>query len=79
MSNELLKLAALFRVTATQLRRLAAGPLQQDGDAVLALKAYLDHGRLRTAEAFPPDRCLETANLLEEFAATLQALTRPPD
>jgi hypothetical protein len=78
MSNELLKLATLFSITATQLRRLAVGPLQQDGDAVLALRAYLDQGRLRTAEAFPRDRCLETANLLEEFAATLQALARPP-
>jgi hypothetical protein len=78
MSNELVKLSTLFRVTATQLRRLADGPLQQNGDSVLALRAYLDHGRLRTAEAFPRDRCLEAANLLEEFAGTLDALTRPP-
>jgi hypothetical protein len=33
---------------------------------------------VRTADAFPPDQCLETANLLEEFADKLQALSRPP-
>jgi hypothetical protein len=31
---------------------------------------------MRVAPAFPPDRCQETANLLEEFADKLEALIR---
>jgi hypothetical protein len=30
---------------------------------------------MRSAPAFPPDRCQETADLLEEFADNLEALT----
>jgi len=74
MTNELVKLATLFRVTATQLRRLAEGPIRKERDSLIAIEAYLYQNRVRTKDAFPPDQCLETANLLEEFADKLLAL-----
>jgi hypothetical protein len=74
MTNELLKLAILFRVTSDQLRRLAAGPLRAGGGSLTVMEAYVYQETIKTTEAFPPDRCLEAANLLDEFAGTLQAL-----
>jgi hypothetical protein len=41
---------------------------------VVTIEAYLYQDKIRTAAAFPPDRCLETANLLEEFADKLLAV-----
>jgi len=35
---------------------------------IVAVEAYLYEDPVRTADAFPTDRCLETATLLEEFA-----------
>ena len=78
MAEQLLKIATLFRVTAAELRRLARGPIRTERDTIVAVEAYLHRNQVRTAEAFPPDQCLETANLLEEFADKLQALSRPP-
>src|ERR1700730_8383575 len=68
MTNELLKLAKLFRLTAIQLRRLADGPIPKNRDLLIAIEAYLYRNQLRTKAAFPRDQCLETANLLEAFA-----------
>ena len=77
MAEQLLIIGTLFRVTAAQLRRLAKGPTQTERDTIVAVEAYLHRNQVRTADAFPPDQCLETANLLEEFADKLQALSRP--
>jgi hypothetical protein len=74
MTNELLKLATLFRVTANQLRRLASGTLRSSGGSLTVIEAYVYQETIKTTEAFLPDRCREAANILEEFANTLQAL-----
>ena len=74
MKDEMSKLATLFRITATQLRRLAAGPLRKNGDSLMVIEAHAYQNRTRIDHAFPRDQCLETANLLDEFAATLEAL-----
>jgi hypothetical protein len=74
MTNELLKLATLFRVTADQLRRLAAGLIRVGGGSLTVMDACVYQDTFKTTEAFPPERCLEAANLLDEFARTLQAL-----
>jgi len=78
MADQLIKIATLFRVAAAELRRLARGPIQTERDTIVAVEAYLYRNQVRTADAFPPDLCRETANLLEEFADKLQALSRPP-
>ncbi len=78
MAEQLIKIATLFRVAAAELRRLARGPIQSERDTIVAVEAYLHRNQVRTADAFPPDQCLETANLLEEFADKLQAISRPP-
>ena len=70
--------ATLFRVTASVLRRLAKEPIRTERTTTFVIEAYLYADKIRTADAFPPDRCLETANLLEEFADRLLAVaTRP--
>ena len=76
MTEELIKIATLFRMTATALRALSRDKLKTRSHIVLTIEAYLHHDELRTADAFPPDRCLETANLLEEFADKLLAVAR---
>jgi hypothetical protein len=74
MVSDLLDIASLFRATATQLRRLGRSPMQTKHDSIIAIEAYLHEGQIRSASAFPPDQCKETANLLEEFAAKLEAI-----
>jgi hypothetical protein len=76
MAEELLKIVTLFRMTTTVLRTLARDGLKTGGNTILTIEAYLHQDELRTADAFPPDRCLETANLLEEFADKLLAVAR---
>ena len=76
MKEELMRLAKLFRITASQLRRLGEGPILHDNSSLVATEAYFYKDQLRTATAFPPDQCLETANRLEEFAVKLAALGR---
>jgi hypothetical protein len=77
MTEELMTLAKLFRITAAQLRRLAEGPIRHNDSSLVAIEAYLYKNQLRNAAAFPPEQCLETANRLEEFALKLAALGRP--
>ena len=77
MTEELMTLAKLFRITASQLRRLAEGPIRHDNSSLVVIEGYFYKNQLRGAAAFPPDQCLETANRLEEFANKLAALGRP--
>jgi hypothetical protein len=76
VANDLSEIACLFRVAAAQLRRLSQGRIRTRRDTTIAIEAYLYKNQMRSALAFPPDRCQETANLLEEFAASLEALIR---
>jgi len=76
MADELSEIACLFRAAAGQLRRLSRGPIRTRLDKTVAIEAYLYKNQMRLAPAFPPDRCQETANLLEEFAEQLEVLTR---
>jgi hypothetical protein len=48
--------------------------MRTEQDTIVAIEAYLYKGQLRSEPAFPPDRCKETANLLEEFASKLEAI-----
>ena len=75
MPYDLLEIACLFRAAAGQLRRLSKGSIRTKRDAIVAIEAYLYQDQMRSAPAFPPDRCQETADLLEEFADNLEALT----
>jgi len=43
---------------------------------MVAMETYVYQDRYEIGAAFPPDRCQETANLLEEFADKLEALIR---
>jgi hypothetical protein len=74
MVADLSEIASLFRAAAGQLRSLSNGPIRTERDTTVAIEAYLYKNQMRLAPAFPPDRCQETANLLEEFAAKLDAL-----
>jgi hypothetical protein len=74
MPYDLRQIACLFRAAAGQLRRLSTGPIRRKRDTIVAIEAYLYQDQMRSAMAFPPDRCQETANLLEEFADNLEAL-----
>ena len=74
MVGDLLDIASLFRATATRLRSLGGGPIRTKQDTIVAIEGYLHEGQIRTAPAFPPDQCKETANLLEEFAAKLESI-----
>jgi hypothetical protein len=74
MTDDLREIAGLFRVTADQLRRLSMGPIRTNRDIIVAIEAYPYKDQMRSAPAFPPDHCQETANLLEEFAAKLEAI-----
>jgi hypothetical protein len=78
MDSELQKIGVLFRVTAGQLRRLGKGPIRTERNSTSVIEAYLYSNEIRTAAAFPPDRCVEAANLLEEFAERLEAAARLP-
>jgi hypothetical protein len=75
MRDDLREIAGLFRAAAAQLRRLSMGPIRTKRDTTVAIEAYLYKDQMRSAPAFPPDRCQETADLLEEFADNLDALT----
>ena len=75
MPDDLCQIACLFRAAADQLRRLSTGPIRTKRDTIVAIEAYLYQDQMRSAPAFPPDRCQETADLLEEFADNLEALT----
>ena len=74
MPDDLRQIACLFRAAAGQLRRLSTGPIRTKRDTIVAIEAYLYREQMRSAPAFPPDRCQETAHLLEEFANHLEAL-----
>jgi hypothetical protein len=74
MPDDLRQIACLFRATAAQLRRLSKIAIRTKSDTIVAIEGYLHEGQIRTAPAFPPDQCKETANLLEEFAAKLEAI-----
>jgi hypothetical protein len=76
MPYDLCQIAWLFRAAASQLRRLSRGPIRIRRDRTVAIEAYLYKNQMRLAPAFPPDRCQETANLLEDFADKLEALIR---
>jgi len=76
MTDDLLYVACLFRAAGGQLRRLSRGPIRTKRDTMVAIEAYVYQDRMKSAPAFPPDRCRETANLLEEFADKLEALLR---
>ena len=75
MPDDLCQIAWLFRAAAGQLRRLSMGAIRTKRDTIVAIEAYLYKDQMRSAPAFPPDRCQETADLLEEFADNLEALT----
>jgi hypothetical protein len=75
MPDDLRQIACLFRAAAGQLRRLSTGPIRTKRDTIVAIEAYLYQDQMRSAPAFPPDRCQETAHLLEEFADNLEALS----
>ena len=75
MPDDLRQIASLFRAAAVQLRRLSTGPIRTKRDTIVAIEAYLYQDQMRSAPAFPPDRCQETANLLEQFADNLEALS----
>jgi hypothetical protein len=77
MADDLSEIARSFRVAAAQLRRLSQGRIRAKRDTTFAIEAYLYETQMRLAPAFPPDRCQETANQLEEFADTLEALDYP--
>ena len=74
MPDDLRKIAGLFRATAAQLRRLSKGAIRTKRDTIVAIEAYLYQDQMRSEPAFPPDQCLEAANLLEEFADKLEVL-----
>jgi len=74
MPDDVCQIAWLFRAAAGQLRRLSMGPIRTKRDTIVAIEAYLYKDQMRSAPAFPPDHCQETANLLEEFAAKLEAI-----
>jgi hypothetical protein len=74
MPDDLREIARLFRAAAGQLRRLSTGPIRTKRDTLVAIEAYLYRGQMRSAPAFPPDQCQQTANLLEQFADNLEAL-----
>ena len=73
--DDLCQIACLFRAAAGQLRRLSTGLIRTKRDTIVAIEAYLYKDQMRSSPAFPPDRCQETADLLEEFADNLEALT----
>jgi hypothetical protein len=55
-------------------RGLARDRRKTGGNTFLAIEPNLHQDQLLAVEAFPPDGCLETANLLEEFADKLLAV-----
>jgi hypothetical protein len=75
MPDDLRQIACLFRAAAGQLRRLSTGPIRTKRDTIVAIEAYLYQDQMRSAPAFPPNQCQETANLLEQFADHLEALS----
>jgi hypothetical protein len=75
MPDELREIACLFRAAAGQLRRLSKGTIRTERDTIVAIEAYLYKDQMRSEPAVPPDKCQETADLLEEFADNLEALT----
>jgi len=76
MTDDLLYVACLFHAAAGQPRRLSKGAIRTKRDAIVAMETYVYQDQMNSAPAFPPDRCQETANLLEEFAGKLEALRR---
>jgi hypothetical protein len=76
MTDDLLYVAWLFRAAASQLQRLSRGSIRTKRDTIVAMETYVYQDQVKSAPAFPPDRCQETANLLEEFADKLEALRR---
>ncbi len=75
--EEALEVAELFRTAAQQLRRLGRGPFKSGYDSLSSRHIYRFAGKIKFSPSFPHDVCFETANRLEEFAATLQILVRP--
>jgi hypothetical protein len=77
MTEEVMKIAKLFQITAYQLRRLGRGPIEKDHSSLGVMEAYEFNNKIRTTAAFPRDICFETANLLEEFARKLEVVGKP--
>jgi hypothetical protein len=69
------EIASLFRDAAREMRNLADRKVKESGRV---LDLYEHRGDLKTADAFPPDRCLELANALEELAQSLEAVPSLP-
>jgi len=77
MTDDLLYVVWLFRAAAGQLRRLSRRPIRTKRDTIVAMETYVHDDQMKSAPAFTPDQCQETANLLEEFADKLEALRHP--
>jgi hypothetical protein len=72
-------MAQLFNDAAYQLRRLGSGSIKNGSDSILSRHIYKFGDKIRIVDSFQRDICFETANRLEEFAATLELLVRPPE
>jgi hypothetical protein len=70
--EDVLEIIETFQVAARQLRRLGRGPLRNGNDFISSTEFYLYNGKIRFARTYPHDVCFETANKLEQFAASLQ-------
>ena len=77
MIDEVLEVAETFMAAAQQLRRLGRGSFKRGDESFGSQHIYRFQGKVRLAPSFPRDVCFETANQLEEFAATLERLMRP--
>jgi hypothetical protein len=77
MIEEVLEIAETFQVAAQQLRRLGRGSFKRGAESFGSRNIYRFNGKTRLARSFPHDVCFETANKLEEFAATLELLMKP--
>ena len=77
MIEEVMDIARLFAEAALELRRLGRGSFKRGAESFGSRHIYRFDGKIRLAPSFPHDVCFETANRLEEFAATLELLVRP--
>ena len=77
IQEDMLQMAELFTDAAHQLRRLGSGSIKNGSDSILSRHIYKFGDKIRIVDSFPRDICFETANRLEEFAATLELLVLP--
>src|SRR5580704_14086576 len=68
MTEELMPLAKLFRIIASQLRRLAEGPIQHDNRSLAAIEAY-----------FYKTSCVAPRRFLPTSASRRQIVSRSLD